>query len=64
MLRTIMRFKKLYDVSAVSTPANDSTEISARAYCDGVITEAEAERLRALDIAKRKLKLKIKIMEG
>lgn len=64
VLRTIMRFKKLYDVSAVSTPANDSTEISARAYCDGVITEAEAERLRALDIAKRKLKLKIKIMEG
>lgn len=64
VLRTIMRFKKLYDVSAVSTPANDSTEISARAYCDGVITEAEAERLRALDIAKRKMKLKIRIMEG
>lgn len=64
VLRTINSFKKLYDISAVSTPANDSTEISARAFCDGVIAEAEAERLRALDIAKRKLKLKIKIMEG
>lgn len=46
-LRTIKRFKKLYDVSAVSLPANDFTELSARKQCDGVIAELEAERLRA-----------------
>lgn len=44
--RTIKRIGKLYDVSAVSLPANDGTEISARAFCDGVIAEAEAERLK------------------
>lgn len=47
-LRTITRIGKLYDVSAVSLPANDGTEISARSFCDGVIAAAkEAERLRA-----------------
>lgn len=46
-LRTIKRIGKLYDVSAVSLPANDFTEISARSHCDGVIAEIEAERLRA-----------------
>lgn len=44
-LRTIKAIDKLYDVSAVSLPANDFTEISARAFCDGVIAKAEAERL-------------------
>lgn len=63
VLRTITRISKLYDVSAVSIPANDATEISARACCDGLIAEAEAERLRCLDIAKRKLALKLKLME-
>ena len=46
-LSTIKRIGKLYDVSAVSLPANDFTEISARSHCDGVIAEIEAERLRA-----------------
>jgi len=46
-LRTIKRIGKLYDVSAVSLPANDFTEISARSHCDGAIAEIEAERLRA-----------------
>ena len=46
-LRTIKRIGKLFDVSAVSLPANDFTEISARSHCDGVIAEIEAERLRA-----------------
>ena len=45
-LRTIKSIKKLYDVSAVSIPANDFTEISARKHCDGVIAELETERLR------------------
>lgn len=43
--RVISAFRKLYDVSAVSLPANDGTEISARSYCDGVIEKLNAERL-------------------
>ena len=59
--RRITGIKKLYDVSAVSVPANDTTSISARGYCDGVIAELEAERLSALDIARRKLEIKLKM---
>ena len=62
--RRILGVRKLYDVSAVSTPANNSTSISARSWCDGVIAELEAERLSALDISKRKLALKIKLSGG
>ena len=43
--RTITRVGKLYDVSAVSLPANDATEISARGYVGGVIDAVRAERL-------------------
>ena len=46
-IRTINKIKKVYDVSAVSIPANPSTEISARSYFDGVIEAEKAERLRA-----------------
>lgn len=52
-LRTIKAIGKLYDVSAVSIPANDFTEISARSRCDGVIAEIEAERLRAEEEARK-----------
>lgn len=55
--RTISKVKKVYDVSAVSIPANDGTEISARSYLDGVI-EAEKQELLELEkqrqIAKRR----------
>ena len=53
-LRTITRIGKLYDVSAVSLPANDFTEISARSHCDGAIAEIEAERLQAEKEAEEK----------
>lgn len=43
ILRTITRIGKLFDVSAVSLPANDATEISARSVGDGLITEALEE---------------------
>jgi len=61
VLRRITSFRKLYDVSAVSLPANDTTEISARGYCDGVIAELteESRKKRALEI----LNLRIKMME-
>lgn len=51
-LRTIRSIGKLYDVSAVSLPANDYTEISARSHCGGAIAEIEAERLRAEEEAR------------
>lgn len=41
--RTIGKVKKVYDVSAVSIPANDGTEISARSFLDGVIQEEMQE---------------------
>lgn len=48
VLRTIEAFEKLYDVSAVSLPANDGTELSARSAADGVIEALkEQERLKA-----------------
>jgi HK97 family phage prohead protease len=62
--RRITGIRKLYDVSAVSMPANESTTISARSWCDGVIAELEAERLSALEASRRKLALKIKITGG
>ena len=46
--RTILKIERLYDVSAVSLPANDGTSISARTYCEGVIAEVVEEcRIRA-----------------
>lgn len=56
------RIPKIYDVSAVSIPANNETEINARSWLDGVI-EAEARREAELDYIRRKLKLKIKLSE-
>jgi HK97 family phage prohead protease len=61
--RRITGIGKLYDVSAVSIPANDSTSICARSFCEGVIAELEAERLSVLQLEKSKLKIKIS-MEG
>jgi HK97 family phage prohead protease len=54
---TILKIKKVYDVSAVSYPANGDTEISARSYFDGVI---EVEQREALE--RRRQILKIKLM--
>lgn len=47
VLRTITRISKLYDVSAVSLPANDATSISARSFVDGVIDALKQEWLAA-----------------
>ena len=58
-LRTITSIRKLYDVSAVSLPANNATEISARAYCEGVIAAAAEERRAAAERERRVRKIKI-----
>jgi len=55
--RTVYKIKKVYDVSAVSIPANAGTDISARSYFDGVIKSEQAERLER---AKKLLQLKLK----
>ena len=44
--RTIIRIKKVYDVSAVSIPANSGTEISARAFADRSYEQEQQELLQ------------------
>jgi HK97 family phage prohead protease len=62
--RTIVHksVKKIFDVSAVSIPANNNTEINARSWADGVIDLA-ARSEAVLDERRRKLRLKIKLQE-
>lgn len=64
--RTIIKISKLFDVSAVSLPANDATDISARSYCDGVIAELEAERLRAeeLMLSRKRAEVRARALGG
>lgn len=59
VLRTITGISKLFDVSAVSLPANDATYISARNLAEGVIEEVKQERLaqEARERKKRIIKL-------
>ena len=54
ILRTITKIGKLYDVSAVSLPANDATEISSRTISDGLIAEA-MEEVRAEEERQRRI---------
>lgn len=63
VLRTILGFSKLYDVSAVSLPANDATSISARNYGEGVIAEIKQELLarEARERQKRKIRIMMEV---
>ena len=65
-VRTITSVRKLYDVSAVSLPANDATSISVRSLTDGEIERIRAERLEAekLELRRRKLLAKAKLNGG
>lgn len=56
------KIPKIYDVSAVSIPANESTEINARGFVNGVI-DAAARSEAELEEKRRRLRTKIKIME-
>lgn len=53
--RTILKIKKVYDVSAVSIPANNDTEISARNFANRSYEQEKQELLR-----RRAMILKIK----
>lgn len=57
--RRILKIKKVYDVSAVSFPANPSTDISARSWIDGVIEAEKAERLAAQAAERKKEQIRI-----
>lgn len=59
ILRTITSIAKLYDVSAVSLPANDATTISARNYSEGVIAEIRQELLAREERERRKKLIKL-----
>ena len=65
-VRTITSVRKLYDVSAVSLPANDATSISVRSLTDGEIERIRAERLEAeaLELRRRKLLARAKLNGG
>lgn len=64
--RRITSVQKLYDVSAVSIPANDATSISVRTLTDGVIEKVKAERLEKEQLAlrRRKMELQIRLLGG
>ena len=67
ILRTIKGISKLFDVSAVSIPANDATSIAVRNLTDGVIEQIRAERLEAerIETERRRAIVKAKaIMSG
>lgn len=59
ILRTISAINKLYDVSAVSIPANDATSISARAAGEGAIAAAKEEFLKREQRERQKQKIRI-----
>ena len=63
--RTIVHTKvpKIYDVSGVSIPANEDTEINARAWVDGEIAQATRREVE-LEERRRKLRAKINISLG
>lgn len=60
VLRTITKISHLYDVSAVSIPANDATSISARNFCDGVIAEVMKE-FQKRDDQRKRIRIKSKL---
>lgn len=60
MLRTILSVGRLYDVSAVSIPANPNTSIVSARFLDGAIEEVRAERLKAQEEATERKRLEIK----
>lgn len=66
--RTITSISKLFDVSAVSLPANDGTSIgvSTRNQINGAIEAIRAERLEAerLELERRRAEIKAKAMLG
>ena len=55
--RTILKIKKVYDVSAVSIPANGGTNIDARSFVESQVQFDKDN----INLRKRKLELKLKL---
>ena len=70
VMRTITKVGKLYDVSAVSLPANPATSISSRADGEGVIADAKEEILKAeeerkaIERQKQKIRILMEVNNG
>lgn len=58
VLQRITKVEKIYDVSAVSLPANNFTSIAARSFGEGVIAEVKKELL-ARERERQREKIKI-----
>lgn len=60
---TIVRVSKVFDVSAVSLPANEDTVIHARSYLDGVIEAEQQELLLRDKEARERELLRLKLID-
>ena len=60
-LRSIKSVRRVYDVSAVSIPANPGTEIAAMSYFDGLIEAERAERLAAEEHDRKVKELRLRL---
>lgn len=65
-LRTITQIDRVFDVSAVSIPANDGTSISARSFVDGILAKEQEEALQKYETEqkRKRLQLRLRLMEG
>lgn len=59
---TITKVSKVYDVSAVSIPADRDTELHARSYLDGVIEAEQQELLRREQERRQRAALKLRLL--
>ena len=57
---TILSVSKLFDVSAVSIPANNATELSIRNLREGVLSQVEAERLKERELRLQRERLAVR----
>lgn len=55
-LETVTKIRRLYDVSAVSIPANDGTEISARNALSAIVEREKKSEQEELERTREKLK--------
>ena len=62
--RTIRKIRKVYDVSAVSLPANDDTSISARSAFDWILERERKAAERAAKVEKLKTMIKEVLKDG
>lgn len=60
-LRTITQIDRVFDVSAVSIPANDGTSISARSYVNGILAKEQEEALQKFETEQKRKRLQLRL---